>query len=117
AKLIVVPHAGHVPMWENPEFFNRELLQFIDDVDASDTGEPLQARSIFSWAFGGLVGGVAFREAGRRRDIVLVHGLGMSSAYFRPLARALFDRGFDAVGVDLPGFGESTDAPAGGAEE
>ena len=35
AKLVVVPHAGHVSMWENPEFFNRELLRFIDAVDAN----------------------------------------------------------------------------------
>src|SRR6202040_147374 len=28
ARLVVVPRAGHVPMWENPEVFNRELLQF-----------------------------------------------------------------------------------------
>ncbi|MGZ4808336.1 MAG: alpha/beta fold hydrolase [Thermoanaerobaculia bacterium] len=117
AKLVVVPRAGHVPMWENPEVFNRELLQFIDEVDASDAGQPLQTRSIFSWPFVDLVDGMAFREAGHRRDIVLVHGLGMSSAYFLPFARALFDRGIDAMGVDLPGFGESANAPAGSAQE
>jgi pimeloyl-ACP methyl ester carboxylesterase len=117
AKLVVVPRAGHVPMWENPEVFNRELLRFIDEVDASETGQPVRPRSIFTWALAGLVDGIAFREAGRRRDIILVHGLGMSSAYFRPFARSLFDRGIDAIGVDLPGFGESADAPAGGAEE
>jgi len=115
AKLVVVPHAGHVSMWENPEFFNRELLAFVDTVDASNAAVTAPSR-VFSWA-GSAAGNVAFREAGSHRDIVLVHGLGMSSSYFEPLARALFDRGLDAVAPDLPGFGRSANAAAGDAEQ
>ena len=33
SRLVVIPDAGHVPMWENPEAFNRELLGFVDRVD------------------------------------------------------------------------------------
>ena len=114
ATLVVVPHAGHVSMWENPEFFNRELLRFIDRVDASKGIVPL-TRPPFSWSVAA-TGGMAFRESGRDRHFVLVHGLGMSSAYFRPFAEALHARGADAIAPDLPGFGESVDAPPAGAD-
>jgi pimeloyl-ACP methyl ester carboxylesterase len=116
AKLVVVPHAGHVSMWENPEFFNRELLDFIASVDAGQSWTPVARPRLFSWAVAA-TGGIAFRESGTRRHIVLVHGLGMSSAYFRPLARALFRRDVDVIAPDLPGFGASLNAPAGGAVE
>ncbi|MFC7406967.1 alpha/beta fold hydrolase [Georgenia alba] len=46
------------------------------------------------------------RFAGPREataTFVLVHGLGVSSRYFRPLARVLADHG-DVLLVDLPGF-------------
>ncbi|HSP13660.1 MAG TPA: alpha/beta fold hydrolase [Thermoanaerobaculia bacterium] len=33
ARLIIVPNAGHIPMWENPEVFNRELLAFLRNVE------------------------------------------------------------------------------------
>ena len=39
---------------------------------------------------------------------VLVHGLGMSSYYFRPLAERLGRRG-TAVSLNLPGFGPTRD--------
>lgn len=29
ARFVVIPGAGHVPMWEHPEAFNRELLSFL----------------------------------------------------------------------------------------
>ena len=29
ARLVVIPRAGHVPMWENHVAFNRELLDFL----------------------------------------------------------------------------------------
>lgn len=29
ARFVVIPGAGHVPMWERPEAFNRELLHFL----------------------------------------------------------------------------------------
>jgi pimeloyl-ACP methyl ester carboxylesterase len=102
ARLVVLDKGGHVPMWEDPAGFNRALLEFFGDVSPS----------AFAWDVAAVTGGIAHREAGSRRDAVLVHGLGMSSAYFGPLARALFDRGVHAIAPDLPGFGESDDAPA-----
>ena len=33
ARLAVIPRAGHIPMWENPAGFNRELLAFLASVD------------------------------------------------------------------------------------
>lgn len=38
------------------------------------------------------------------RTFVMVHGIGVSSDYFEPLARALHDHG-DVLLLDLPGFG------------
>jgi len=110
AKLEVIDDAGHIPMWEQPERFNRALLSFIDDVDRR--GATIDAPPRFTWALSGWNDGIAHREAGHRRDAVLVHGLGMSSAYFAPFARALFDRDVHPIAPDLPGFGESLDAPA-----
>jgi len=110
AKLEVIEDAGHVPMWEQPTAFNRTLLAFIDDVDRHAT--TIDASPRFTWALSGWSEGIAHREAGHRRQLVLVHGLGMSSAYFLHLARALFERGVDAIAPDLPGFGESLDARA-----
>lgn len=108
AKLRVVDHAGHVPMWENAPTFNRELLAFFDEVD---TKRPAMAGA-FSWGIAGWTDGIAHRAGGTRHDVVLVHGLGMSSAYFVRFARALFDRGLHPIAPDVPGFGESIDAPA-----
>src|SRR5207302_1006609 len=82
--------------WEDPPAFNRALLKFIDG-DARD----------FSWHLSGYSDGIAHRESGRRRDVVLVHGLGLSSAYFVRFAAALHARGIEAIAPDLPGFGES----------
>lgn len=99
ARLEVLERAGHVPMWEDPPAFNRALLEFIDG-DARD----------FSWRLSGYSDGIAHREAGRRRDAVLVHGLGLSSAYFVRFAAALHALGIEAIAPDLPGFGESANA-------
>jgi pimeloyl-ACP methyl ester carboxylesterase len=113
AKLRVISRAGHVPMWENPREFNEALLSFLDEVDrGSNASEPA-----FSWGLSGWTNGVAHRAAGRRRDVVLVHGLGMSSAYFIRFARALHARGANPIAPDLPGFGESVDGPAASPEE
>lgn len=114
ARLEVIPRAAHVAMWDAPEAFNRIALAFLEEVDA----EPVRAamEPSFAWGIAGFTGGIAHRQAGRRRDLVLVHGLGMSSAYFEPLARALFDRGWNPIAPDLPGFGESGNARAAGVE-
>lgn len=113
ATLRIVPRAGHVPMWENARAFNDELLRFLGDVEAAR--EP--SRPAFSWGLCGWTNGIAHRAAGRGRDVVLVHGLGMSSAYFARFAAALYERGCDAIAPDLPGFGESVNGPAASPDE
>ena len=35
AHFVVIPGAGHVPMWERPQVFNRELLRFLLGEDAT----------------------------------------------------------------------------------
>jgi pimeloyl-ACP methyl ester carboxylesterase len=114
ARLEVIPRAAHVAMWDAPAEFNAIALRFLDDVDAQPVRAPVEP--CFAWGIAGWNGGFAHRQAGRRRDFVLVHGLGMSSAYFEPLARELFDRGFHPIAPDIPGFGESNDARATGPE-
>jgi pimeloyl-ACP methyl ester carboxylesterase len=115
SRLVVIPRAAHVAMWDAPEEFNRIALSFFDEVESEATREA--AEPAFSWGISGWSAGVASRQAGRRRDIVLVHGLGMSSAYFVRLARALFDAGWNPIAPDIPGFGESINARAGGPAE
>jgi pimeloyl-ACP methyl ester carboxylesterase len=51
------------------------------------------------------------RCLGRGPDLVLVHGVGVSSDYWRPAQRALAARGFRVHALDLPGFGRSEDPP------
>jgi len=112
SRLVVIPNAAHVAMWDAPEEFNRIALSFFDEVEAapvSDTHAPA-----FGWGVAGWTNGIAHREAGRNRDVVLVHGLGMSSRYFSRLARALHARGLHSIAPDIPGFGESVNAPASG---
>jgi pimeloyl-ACP methyl ester carboxylesterase len=111
AHIAVVPRAGHVPQWENPDYFNKALLTFLREVR-----EAAGIRG-FSWGVSGAVEGLVYREAGERREIVLIHGLGMSSAYFGPFAHALFQRGFHVIAPDLPGFGESANMTSADAAE
>jgi pimeloyl-ACP methyl ester carboxylesterase len=112
ARLVILPKAAHVPMWENPSAFNDALLAFLREIDSQPMHE--QLRGVFGWGIAGWSDGMAFRQSGKRRDAVLVHGLGMSSAYFDRFASALYDRGIDAIAPDLPGFGKSRNAPAAG---
>jgi pimeloyl-ACP methyl ester carboxylesterase len=119
AKLVVIPRAAHVAMWDAPEEFNRALLEFLGEVEGRAADVTAQPR--FSWGISGWThigdAAMAHRQAGRRRDIVLVHGLGMSSAYFVRLAAELYAAGWNPIAPDLPGFGESVNAPGGGAAE
>ena len=105
SRLVVIPRAAHVAMWDAPDDFNRAVLEFL-----ASAPEPVAAEPVFSWGISGWNGGIAHRQAGPRRDIVLVHGLGMSSAYFEVLAAELFARGWNPIAPDLPGFGESANA-------
>ena len=118
AKMVVIPKAGHIPMWENATVFNDALTAFLRGVDETKpaTGNR-QPSTSFSWPIAGWTDGIAHRESGRRRDIVLLHGLGMSSAYLGKLAKALFERGWNPIAPDLRGFGESANAPSMTPEE
>ena len=112
SRLVVIPRAAHVAMWDAPDEFNRVVLEFLSDASSA-----IPASAMFSWGISGWTNGIAHRQAGRARDIVLVHGLGMSSAYFERLAAELFADGWNPIAPDLPGFGESGNARAGGAED
>jgi pimeloyl-ACP methyl ester carboxylesterase len=114
SRLVVIPRAAHVAMWDAAEEFNRAVASFVEEVEASPFASSAPA---FSWGISGWTSGIAHRQAGRRPDIVLVHGLGMSSGYFEHLAEALFARGWNPIAPDMPGFGESNDAPAAGPAE
>lgn len=109
ARLEVIARAAHVPMWDAPAEFNDLVLSFLSSAPPFTPAAPS-----FSWGVSGWTDGIAHRQAGRGRDFVLVHGLGMSSAYFARFARALFERGYNPIAPDLPGFGESADGPACG---
>jgi pimeloyl-ACP methyl ester carboxylesterase len=37
ARFVVIPGAGHVPMWERPAAFNREVLSFLLSEDGAST--------------------------------------------------------------------------------
>lgn len=110
SRLVVIPRAAHVSMWDNAEEFNRVVSSFLDEIEGRSPCDVTEGA--FCWGISGWSDGIAHREAGRRRDVVLLHGLGMSSAYFGPFARALFERGWNPIAPDLPGFGESVDAPS-----
>gem|GEM_PF-263559 len=132
SSLVVIPEAGHVSMWDNPEAFNREVLDFLEAVEQDEpTGEKgveaaiggesgvrdvlpqnRRARPSFRWALRGCAAELCYRQADTEVRIVMVHGLGMSSSYFRPLAEALHNRGWPTAAIDLAGFGYSADAPA-----
>ena len=109
SRLEVIPRAAHVPMWDEPEAFNRIALRFIDSVAPHAATE-----CAFGWGIAGYADGMAWRQAGPRRDVVFVHGLGMSSTYFARFARSLFARGLHPIAPDLPGFGLSANAPGSG---
>lgn len=115
SRMVVLPNAAHVPMWEEPAAFNAAVMEFVDAIDATPAHE--SAGRAFTWGIAGWTNGMAHRQSGRRPDVVLVHGLGLSSAYFERFARALFERGLQPIAPDLPGFGESNDAPAATPEE
>jgi pimeloyl-ACP methyl ester carboxylesterase len=59
------------------------------------------------------VGGISTIEAGTGEPVLMLHGLGATKASFLPTLSALAPS-YRAIGVDLPGFGES-DKPLFGA--
>lgn len=82
---------------------------------AADSAEA--ASGEFAWRVVRPPEGLAYRESGGRHDVVLLHGLGMSSSYFAALARELGRRGYGAVAPDVPGFGRSAQIAGSTPEE
>jgi len=113
SRLVVVPRSGHIAMWDNAERFNEEVLHFLREVDSSSAneGSSTPGRPAFSWGVRDFVTGICFRQSGPGPRVILVHGLGVSSSYFRPLARELYARGIEAVAPDLPGYGFNLEQP------
>ena len=110
SELVVIPRAGHITMWESPERFNSEVLSFFRQIESQPTSE-LSERAGFNWGIEGLDDELPCRASGRAPRVVLLHGLGVSSAYFRPLAQELYRRGVEAIAPDLPGFGFNLERP------
>ncbi|MGA7614174.1 MAG: alpha/beta fold hydrolase [Thermoanaerobaculia bacterium] len=108
ADLVVVPDSGHVVMWDNPEEVNRILLEFLGDLDHGLVAAP-RVPHPFVWPIEGSAAGLAWRQSGPEPSVVLIHGLGISSHYFRPMVDALKKRGWAAIAPDLPGTGYSRD--------
>ncbi len=118
SSLVIIPRAGHVPMWDNAEDFNRELLEFLKSVESNESpGLSASPGGRFGWGIAGCSEGICFRRSGRNPSVVLVHGLGVSSSYFSPLAAALHSGGIAVIAPDLPGFGASPDAPAASPQD
>ena len=55
-------------------------------------------------------GQVSMMEAGEGEPVIMLHGLGATKIEFMPTLAALAEEGFRAIGMDLPGFGD-TDKP------
>lgn len=112
SAVVVIPEAGHVSMWDNAESFNREVLSFFQSVERQElAGKPETSSTGFNWALRGCVADLCYRQSSEHPTLVMIHGLGMSSAYFRDLAAALYERGLGSAAMDLAGFGYSNDAP------
>lgn len=111
SRLAILRDSGHVPMWDNPEAFDNELLRFLATVDATDQEPEAAPPRRFNWAIAGQREGVVYRSTGRVPTHILIHGLGVGTEYFRPLARALHERGCVVAAPELPdGFDSSVDA-------
>ena len=117
ADLVVLPKAGHVAMWDNPAEFNRHVLEFLRHVELQPHVRVENVAPSFNWGIAGKLNGITYRRSGSGQKIVLVHGLGVSSTYFRPLARELHRHGFEVFAPDLPGFGYSLDLAADPASD
>lgn len=129
SRLVVLPGAGHVPMWDSADAFNEALLDFLHTADRLES-KPIQAPSRFSWTIAGRREGITYRSSRNRGPLisdpllaeqrdsggdwnpasdqstnfthVLIHGLGVGTEYFRPLARTLHERGIEALAPEIP---------------
>ena len=108
SRMELIPGAGHVPMWERPAEFNRAVVDFVREVESSarPPGWPARRRA-FQWGIDDVHEGICWRSSGPRPEVMLVHGLGITSAYYQPLARELHRRGLESLAVDQPGYGWS----------
>jgi pimeloyl-ACP methyl ester carboxylesterase len=111
ADLTVIPHSGHVAMWENAERFNEVLLEFFAAVDAKPA-VAVQPVAGDPWAIQGVEEGMAWRSIGAEPQVVMLHGLAIGSAYFGPLANELYRRGVSSIAPDLPGLAFSRELEA-----
>ncbi|QVM83879.1 alpha/beta fold hydrolase [Novosphingobium decolorationis] len=59
----------------------------------------------------GPFGQIHYRRTGTGRPLVLVHQAAMDSRQFTAVYGLLAEAGFDAIGIDLPGFGNSDCPP------
>jgi pimeloyl-ACP methyl ester carboxylesterase len=108
ADLVVLERAGHVAMWDQPEAFDEVLLRFIAEVEEGARGAArmrIGAKPEFAWAIEGREEGICWRASVGAPRVVLVHGLGIGTRYFRRLAAALHAAGIEAAAPDLPGIG------------
>ncbi len=106
SRLEVLSPAGHIPMWDRPAAFNDLVLDHVAAVEQGRVQAGDGDRG-FNWGVRGCDDGLCYRENGGRREVVLIHGFGMRTQYFRPLAETLDRRGLDAIAPDLPGIGHS----------
>lgn len=51
---------------------------------------------------------IAYNEKGRGKPIIFLHGLGGSKREFRELIFPYVPRGYQAIAIDFPGFGDSS---------
>ncbi|HUO84395.1 MAG TPA: alpha/beta fold hydrolase [Thermoanaerobaculia bacterium] len=120
SRMIVLPRAGHVAMWDAAEAFNRQALEFIESVERSPAPSLARGQADFGWGVAGCDAGICYRQSGPDPRVVLIHGLGLGTRYFRRLAHAFLDRaGIRVIAPDLPGFGytpKGQTAPAGIAD-
>lgn len=93
------------PNVRKPDFLNSEIgtpipesLLGIDDHFRVQVGSPSASLSV----------SVLHPEKSPLATVLVVHGMGARSAWMLPKARALVDRGYRAVLVDLRGHGAST---------
>lgn len=109
SRIEFIPSAGHIPMWENASAFNESVLGFLSEVEMNETlhGRPRAVRA-FQWGIDDINDGYAWRCSAPSPEVMLVHGLGVTSAYFQPLARQLHRRGLASLAVDQPGYGWSS---------
>ncbi len=78
--------------------------------DAADHAQPSSPKPRRGYA-DGAYGQVHYRRTGAGEPLVLLHQAGMNSTQFDAVFPLFAARGFDVIGIDMPGFGMSDAAP------